>query len=231
PPSRITGCPSAFGSTIRSFRRLAANAGTLSSRFQSGYFAQALKWNRAIARPRSRLTKIGPKSRVQPRSVGKRRNSMRAASTPHLVRMRRACASWAAELTRMRTSSPGASLRTISAYTHGMRANFPGQSLLLWGQPIQVAACGSHSAGMRKRSAISRQRSEERLRVDEPAFDAAVRVGAAVAQERPAAADLLHAREVHLRDQQRFPVCRPLHHHHTERIGQEGVSPELEARA
>lgn len=82
--------------------------------------------------------------------MGKRRNSTWARSTPHFVSTRRACDSWAAELTRIRTISLGASFRTISPYTHGIGANFPGQSLLLWGQPIQVAACGSHSAGMRK---------------------------------------------------------------------------------
>ena len=40
--------------------------------------------------------------------------------------------------------------RTISAYTHGIGANLPGQSERWCGQASQVPACGSHSAGMRK---------------------------------------------------------------------------------
>src|SRR2546426_9231625 len=66
----------------------------------------------------------------------------------------------------MRTISPGASLRAISPQTHGMGGNLPGQSVTLCGQPIQVAACGSHSAGMRTR-----------LVSEEPVLNAAVRVG------------------------------------------------------
>src|SRR6266550_269113 len=50
------------------------------------------------------------KSRVQPRFVGKRRKSTRARSTPTFFRTRVACVSCAAELTRMRTTSPGASV-------------------------------------------------------------------------------------------------------------------------
>src|SRR5207249_3720561 len=120
-----------------------------------------------MASPFSPRTKIGPKSRVQPRFVGKRRKSTRARSTPAFLRMRLACACWTRELTRMRTTSPGASLRTISPYTQEIGGNFPGQSVTLCGQPIQVAACGSHSAGMRTR-----------LVSEEPVLNAAVRVGA-----------------------------------------------------
>ena len=39
--------------------------------------------------------------------------------------------------------------RAISAITQGTASNFPGQSLGSCGQASQVAACGSHSAGMR----------------------------------------------------------------------------------
>ena len=89
-----------------------------SSFSSSGYFAQALnrKPTTATSRAgRSRRTKIGPKSRVQPRSVGNRKNSTRgrvdadagqdaAAPSPR----------GAADSTRMRTVSPAAILRTIS---------------------------------------------------------------------------------------------------------------------
>lgn len=37
----------------------------------------------------------------------------------------------------------------ISAYTHGMGANLPGQSPRKCGHASQVASCGSHSAGIR----------------------------------------------------------------------------------
>src|SRR6266571_3635433 len=60
-----------------------------------------------------------------------------------------------------------------------MGGNLPGQSETLCGQPIQVAACGSHSAGIRT-SLISQK----------PVLNAVVRVGAAVAQEWPVAAHL-----------------------------------------
>jgi hypothetical protein len=49
--------------------------------------------------------------------------------------------------------SPGTRWRTTSAYTHWIGSNLPGQSLRSCGQAIQVARCGSHSAGMRKPSA------------------------------------------------------------------------------
>ena len=41
----------------------------------------------------------------------------------------------------------------MSAYTQGIGANFPGQSVFSCGQESQVAACGSHSAGILKPSA------------------------------------------------------------------------------
>src|SRR3954451_7004151 len=54
--------------------------------------------------------------------------------------------SWA----MMLTSSPRERWRTTSANAKGTGSNLPGQSDLLWGHAIQVAAWGSHSAGMRK---------------------------------------------------------------------------------
>ena len=59
-------------------------------------------------------TKQAPKSRVQLRSVGTRKNSTRASGAPARASRRRARASSAAERTRMRTVSPRASQRTTS---------------------------------------------------------------------------------------------------------------------
>ena len=55
-----------------------------------------------------------------------------------------------------------------------------------------------------------------------------VGVDAAVAQERPVAAHLLHAREVHLADQDLLLVGRRLGDHDAEGIGDERRAPELE---
>ncbi len=41
------------------------------------------------------------------------------------------------------------SARAISENTQGIAPNFPGQSRALCGHASHVAACGSHSAGMR----------------------------------------------------------------------------------
>src|SRR2546422_4692140 len=172
-----------------------------------------------MASPFSPRTKIGPKSRVQPRFVGKRRKSTRARSPPAFLRMRLTCACWTRELTRMRTTSPGASLRTISPYTQGIGGNFPGQSVTLCGQPIQVAACGSHSAGMRTR-----------LVSEEPVLNAAVRVGAPVAQERPVAADLLDSRQIDLGQHEGLVLGR-LGDQDPERVADERVTPEFDSRA
>src|SRR5438046_9332353 len=90
-----------------------------------------------------------------------------------------------------------------------MGGNLPGQSVTLCGQPIQVAACGSHSAGMTKPSAISRHLADlpadgRRVTADgsigeKTMLYAAVCIGAPVAQERPVAADLLDPCEIKLR--------------------------------
>lgn len=100
----------------------------------------------------ARRTKTGPLSRVQPRLVGWTTNSTLAASAPARVKYRRASFSSARESTSMRTVSPGAILRTISAYAQRMVSSLSGQSVGLCGHPIHVASCVSHSAGMRNPS-------------------------------------------------------------------------------
>src|SRR5207249_1084395 len=140
----------------------------------------------------------------------------------------------------MRTTSPGASLRTISPYTQGMGGNLPGQSVTLCGQPIQVAACGSHSAGMTKPSAISRQLADlpadgRRVTADgsigeKTMLNAAVCIGAPVAQERPVAADFLDPSEIDLR-QHECLVLGGLDHHHAERVTDERMAPEFDPGA
>src|SRR6266849_9299043 len=95
---------------------------------------------------------MGPESRIQPRSVGMWKKSTASRLAPDFFRIEgtRACASRLS--TRMKTRSTLDKWRTISAKAQGIGANFPGQSVSSWGQPSQVASCGSHSAGMRKPS-------------------------------------------------------------------------------
>src|SRR3954468_8612029 len=100
-----------------------------------------------------------------------------------------------------------------------MTGNLPGQSVALCGQPIQVAAWGSHSAGMR-RSLIGQ----------EPMLNVAVSVGAAIAQKRPVTADLFNALECHLRHDVLF-LLSCFSDHDAERIAQERVAPELDPGA
>src|SRR6266480_4033963 len=100
-----------------------------------------------------------------------------------------------------------------------MGGNLPGQSLTLCGQPIQVAACGSHSAGMRTL-----------LVSEEPVLNVAVGVNAAVAQERPVAAYLLDPGEIDLSQHERF-VRSGLGQDDAERIAYERMAPEFDARA
>ncbi len=102
-----------------------------------------------MASAASRRRNIGPKSRVQARSVGIWKNSTSPAPTPMRSRSSRARLSLAADCTKARTFSPGTRWRTISPNTHGMAANLPGQSAVWWGQLIHVASCFSHSAGKR----------------------------------------------------------------------------------
>src|SRR5947208_16236841 len=96
-----------------------------------------------------------------------------------------------------------------------MGGNLPGQSVTLCGQPIQVAACGSHSAGMRTL-----------LISEEPVLNAAVCIGAPVAQERPVAAAFLDPRQIDLR-QHECLVLSGLAHHHPRRVTDERMAPEL----
>src|SRR5437867_9653713 len=121
-----------------------------------------------------------------------------------------------------------------------MGGNFPGQSETLCGQPIQVAACGSHSAGMTKPSAISRQLSDlpadgRRLTADgsiceKSVLDIAVRVGAAITQKRPVATHLFDPGQVDLRQHERF-VLGDLGHDDAERVADERMAPELDPGA
>src|SRR6266576_4989090 len=97
-----------------------------------------------------------------------------------------------------------------------MGGNLPGQSLVLCGQPSQVAAWGSHSAGMR--SALIGQK---------PVLNAAVRIRAPVAQKWPVAAHLFHAREIHV-GQDEGLALGGFRYHDTERIAHERVPPELD---
>src|ERR1051325_11237305 len=168
-----------------------------------------------MARPLPRRTKIGPKSRVQPRFVGNRRKSTRARSTPAFLRIRVACPT--PECASMRTVSARVRTRTVSAYTQGIGENFPGQSVTLCGQPIQVAACGSRSAGMR-RALVSQK----------PVLNAAGGVGAAIAQERPVAADLFDSPEIDLCQDRRL-FFSGLGDEDAERVAHERMAPELDA--
>src|SRR5438105_1551918 len=73
-----------------------------------------------------------------------------------------------------------------------MAPSLPGQSGSWWGQAIQVALCGSHSAGIRN------------LGANVPVENGAVGVDAAVAEERPVAPDGFDKSRVALRDHDLF---------------------------
>src|ERR1700733_2357097 len=71
PPSRTTRRPRCVGDHIFHFSFLASLSFAASSFFQSSYFAQALKCQFVGAvSPFLLRTKIGAKSRIQPRLVG-----------------------------------------------------------------------------------------------------------------------------------------------------------------
>src|SRR5713226_5083057 len=93
---------------------------------------------------------MGPESRIQPRSVGTRKQSTASRLAPDFFRMVRTRDSASRFSTSRNTRSTCDKWRTISAKAHGMGANFPGQSVSSCGQPSQVASWRSHSAGMRK---------------------------------------------------------------------------------
>jgi hypothetical protein len=115
-------------------------------------YAQALKRQLTSATsPSSRRTNTGALSRVHERSVGTRWHSTRSGATSiraHMARMRPIVAS---SSTRIRMRSPGARCRMTSPYTQRTASSLPapGQSVRSCGHASQVAACGSHSAGMR----------------------------------------------------------------------------------
>ncbi len=101
---------------------------------------------------RRRCTPVGAESRSQTRSVGTMCRRTRSSATPCASSAWRARRS--ARLGRDRGSRPARARRgraTISAYTHGIGPSLPGQSGSWCGQAIQVARCGSHSAGIRRR--------------------------------------------------------------------------------
>src|SRR5690348_18508869 len=85
-------------------------------------------------------------------------------------------------------------------------------------------ACGSRGRGAYPGGGAGALRAV----VEEPAHNAAVGVDAAIPQKRPAAADLFDAREIHLGDEDRFPVRRRLREDRAERIGDERGAPELD---
>src|SRR5205085_1523895 len=59
--------------------------------------------------------------------------------------------------------------------------------------------------------------------------NARIGVNAAIAQERPVAADLLDAAAVAFHDERLFAILRRFRQHLAERIGNEGRAPKLEA--
>src|SRR5208337_3703484 len=126
----------------------------------------------------------------------------------------------AGESTRMRTFSWAPSFLTISPYTQGMGANFPGQSSRLCGQAIHVAAWGSHSAGI-----------TGLFTLDESLVDPGVGIDPPVPQEGPAAPDLLDARRVDPAHHDFFPIRLRGGDHHAEGIREKRPAPELDAGA
>src|SRR6185312_12937558 len=85
----------------------------------------------------------------------------------------------------------------MAAKMGGMRSSLPGQLASLWGQASQVAACGAHSAGMRKPcSAGVRAESVVGMSVAHAAGEVLIGVHAAVAQEGPVLAHGLDFVEV-----------------------------------
>src|SRR6266508_4148198 len=67
--------------------------------------------------------------------------------------------------------------------------------------------------------------------VQESSPDPGIRVDPPVPEERPVAPHLLHAREVHLGDDEGLLVGGPLRDDDAKRISEEGMSPELDAGA
>ena len=159
---------------------------------QSGYLRPAVEAearDRHLGLGRARgARRSGPKSRVQPRSVGKRKNSTRPRSAPTRSRTRRAFASCAfdghedadhlalgAACARSRRRPTGWA-RTCPASPSGCAA-----SRARWPRAAPTPpACGRPGRRGRGRGSPSAL-----LPVDVPLVDPGVGVDAAVAQERP----------------------------------------------
>src|SRR5882762_1700161 len=172
-----------------------------------------------------------PESRVQMRSVFQRWKRRLGESASALSRIFLALASVAASGTTNSTRSCGARFRMTSAYTQGMGSNFPGQSPRKCGQASQVAACGSHSAGIRYWTfTVEGMVSGPGISVDQAAGDRRVSVDSAVAQEGPIAADVLNAGQIDLANEDLLFVVRSLSDDDSERIAKERSSPEFKPR-
>src|SRR5262249_7746797 len=104
--------------------------------------------------PGRAVTKIGPESRSQERSVLTTWNWTFDRSVRTEPRTPVTSSRVVASRTSSSTRSYRASVRTISAYTHLIGANFPGQSDLRGGKASQVAGCVDHSAGIRQPGAV-----------------------------------------------------------------------------
>ena len=96
------------------------------------------------------FTKIGPESRTQERSVGSLEHpDLRRIDAGHAARRLETAPCIFGPRTTRCTGSCRVIARMISVYTQRIGENLPGQSERLCGQASHVAACGSHSAGMR----------------------------------------------------------------------------------
>ena len=190
PSPSTSSAPPSVTSAIRSRATPASDAtraATASSRSQGAYFPpHALKVQSSATRPCApSRTKVGAMSRIQTSSVGItcRRTAPERASSPSRARSAAACASLCATSS---TRSERASARTSVSNSRSASARQPGQVVSACGQATHVAACGSHSAGMRSARTSAPEAGEQ----------VGVGVDPAIAQERPAAALRLDPREV-----------------------------------
>ena len=123
----------------------------------------------------------------------------------------------------------------ISAKTHGIGSNFPGQSLAI----VRPGEPGGARAAPTRRACDSPERRAPRVKalverlparfgdlVQEPLRDGRVGVDAAVAQERPVAADLFHAPSDRPRRSESLPDRASLRQHAAERISQKNEPPQ-----
>src|SRR5438105_10458665 len=123
-----------------------------------------------------------------------------------------------------------------------MAPNFPGQSLWLCGHASQVAACGSHSAGMRYPSStgvcdgllgITNESiwASTKSLIYKAMGNRAVAINAAIAQEGPIAPDLFHRLQINLADQYLFFIVQAFGQHLSKGIAQERSAPEFQSGA